>query len=367
MLPLEPIGNKKVKQKKDLFYKFIDEHKKSRFVICTHDNPDPDAIASGFGIMRILNFFGIEVFGLFYCGEISHPQNRAMQNILNIPLQKWNKATEQLINHEDIFIFVDSTGNNQKNMSIPFNPKIVIDHHKLHAPKDILFIHDEVGACSTLVTDLMLSAPPISDSVSTESSFCFDPDHDDMSEIITALAVGIKSDTIDFRRDTTTEDDFRAYKLLSKFLSEDRFSRISNYELPSYTFDYEEIAWKNRVQVGPNLITGLGYLDISRTDVIPYLADKMMRLQGVQTVVVYAVVNNTVRGSIRTVSTTVDADTLCTELFGDGNGGGKHGSAGATVPVTFFNISEFDENEKSQFWTLTKSTIEGKFTVVAQK
>lgn len=365
---LSPIGNKKVKAKKDAFAKFVMENKHKEFIVCSHDNPDPDSLASAYGMYRILSFLGVSSIQCFYCGEISHPQNRAMRTVLKIPINPWSKAIEtKFINEEEkpVFVFVDCSSCNQKNMSIPFDPDVVVDHHKTLPPKGPVLVHDEVGACSTLIVDLMLSLSIESEGTVTK---CFDADADDIKEVATALAVGIKTDTLDFLTETTTDEDFKAYKLLSRHFSDDKFHRIVNYELPPYVFDAERLAWEHKTYSPPNLIAGLGYLDDSRSDCIPYLADKFMRLQGIQTVVVYGIVGNTIRGSVRTASATLDAESLLDELFGMGNGGAKHGIGGAKAEIpNVFDLATMDENERDQLWGLIKTNVERKFAKVTEK
>lgn len=362
-----PIGNKKVKAKKDAFCKFVAENQQKQFVICAHDNPDPDALASAYGMYHVLSFLGIESIQMYYCGEISHPQNRAMKTVLKIPITPWTKPIEnEFINaaEKPIFVFVDCVGGGQKNMSIPFDPAIVIDHHKAITGKGVLAIHDEIGACSTLVVDLMLSLSIIEEENHIP---CFDPDADDMREIATALAVGIKTDTLDFLTETTTDNDFQAYKVLSRYFSDEKFHKIVNYELPPYVFDAEREAWGNKNYQSPNLIAGLGFLEDSKSDCIPYLADKFMRLQGIQTVVVYAIVDGAVRGSVRTSSSTLDAQHLLDELFGPGNGGAKHGIGGAKVRINVFDVTSMPDDEMNGLWDLVKTNIERRFRKITEK
>ncbi len=359
MLPT--IGNKRVKARKDAFIKIVQENKEKRWYICSHDNPDPDSIASALGMQTILQFLGAEDIAMVYCGEISHPQNRAMANVLDIRVRKWNEIKNGDPN--SIFIFVDCSVN-QKNMSITETPAIVIDHHKITMTnRDILFIHDEVGACSTLIFDLALSITKKDDSEEgSEELQCFDPDEDGIRELATALAIGIKTDTIDFLSEGTTNDDINAFRTLARHLSEERFQSIINYEFPPYVLDYEQIAWQNkRAEFQPHFITGLGYLDESKSDCIPTIADKFMRLQGVQTVVVYGIVGGSIRSSIRTSSTALDCQTLCDEIFGKGNGGAKHGVGGARVPFNVFDPNSMNEDDRKSLWALVKSQIEGKF------
>ncbi len=361
---LPSIGNKRVKQKVEDFVKLLEDNKEKKFFICSHDNPDPDSIASAWGISRILDFMGIVDWEIVYKGEISHPQNRAMANVLNIPIRKWLPEHNK---EEAVFIFVDCVPN-QKNITIEATPLIIIDHHKVTPPRNIFSIHEEIGACATLVTDLMLSMAPRSNGEEDATEYiCFDPDVDNMKELATALALGIKTDTIEFRSEVTSDDDMKAYRILSRFISDDKFAKIVNYELPEYMFDFEVTAWDNRTQEAPNFITGLEYVDEKSSDCIPYLADKYMRLRGIQTVVVYGCVGNTIRASVRTSSASFDCDQLCKEIFGENNAGAKHGIGGARVAYSIFDLGDMDDDDKKKIWEVTKSQIERKFKKATQE
>ena len=365
---LSPIGNKKVKQRKEAFIKLVTEHKDKTWYVCNHDNPDPDSIASTLGIATLLRFLGVENVEVVYCGEVSQPQNRAMINVLNIGITKWEEISGKVQKDDSKFIFADCSYG-QKNMSIKETPAIVIDHHKIITNnKDILFIHDEIGSCSTLVFDLMLTVTSKSDDEEETVVQCFDPDEDGIEELATALSIGIKTDTLDFLAETTTDSDVQAFRLLSAYLNKDKFQKVVNYEFPPYVLDFEQIAWGHKNEdYQPHFITGLGYMDELKSDCIPTIADKFMRLEGVQTVVVYALVGGTIRGSVRTSSSTLDCQTLCDEIFGKGNGGAKHGIGGARVAFNVFDPSEMDQDSRDSLWTLTKIQIEGKFRKATTK
>ena len=358
---LSPIGNRRIKAKKDAFLKLVEERKDKKWIICSHDNPDPDSIASCLGMIHILTFLGVEDQVVTYCGEVSHPQNRAMINVLGLRITKWEDIKPP---DDAVYVFIDCSFG-QKNISIEHKPSLVVDHHKISTTdKDILFLHDEVGACSTLVLDLALSITYSKESETEENGTeqCFDPDEEGTKELATALAIGIKTDTLDFLNETTTENDFQAFRLLGKHLSDEKFGRIVNYEFPPYVLDYEKTAWENkRSEYVPHFITGLGYVDESKSDCIPTIADKFMRLQGVQTIVVYGIVENCIRASVRTSSAALDCQTLCDDVFGKGNGGAKHGIGGARVPFNVFFTQEMSPEDRESFWSLVKSQVEGRF------
>lgn len=360
MIP--PIGNKRVKARKEAFMKLVCENKSKTWYVCSHDNPDPDSIGAGFGMHTILTFLGVEDVHVVYCGEISHPQNRAMQNVLRFPIRKWDEIE---VVAGAMFVFVDC-GPNQKNMSIHNTPDIVVDHHKiLTTNRDILFIHDEVGASSTLVMDLALVVTKKiaqDDDKPEEEVQCFDPDEEGIKELATAMAIGIKTDTLDFLAETTTNDDVQAFRLLAQYLSDEKFHKIVNYEFPPYVLDYEQVAWANKhSDYMPHFITNLDYVDEAKSDCIPTIADKFMRLQGVQTVVVYGIVGNSIRASVRTSSAALDCQTLCDEIFGKGHGGAKHGVGGARVQFNVFDTSSMSDEARKTFAALVKADINGKF------
>ncbi|MCH7623273.1 MAG: hypothetical protein IIB46_04240 [Nitrospinae bacterium] len=107
-----------------------------------------------------------------------------MINVLQLRLAKWHDI-EPL--DDAIYIFVDCSFG-QKNMSIKEMPKIVIDHHKiLTNNKEVLFIHDEVGACSTLVLDLALlvtyEVDEDGEETAKEALQCFDPDEEGIAGV----------------------------------------------------------------------------------------------------------------------------------------------------------------------------------------
>ncbi len=142
MIP--PIKNKRVQAHKDEFTNLVDTNKDKMWYVCSHDNPDPDSLASALGMQTILQFLGVENVVITYCGEIGHPQNRAMVNVLDtFTISKWDDISET-IPSDAMFVFVDcSTG--QKNVSIKKTPAIVIDHHKIITTNtSILFILNEV-------------------------------------------------------------------------------------------------------------------------------------------------------------------------------------------------------------------------------
>lgn len=349
-----------VTDKKDQFLDLIEKNKNKTFWIVTHDNPDPDAIASAFAIKVLLKFLGVSS-EIFYHGEIDF-RNSAMQNVLKIPIKHIsNKETDKQI--DKFVIFVDCASSKQQNVSIDFEPNIAIDHHKtLPDNPNTLFIHEDIGSCSALITNLIIEIEK------TKSNKIFDPDDNDkISNLATALSIGIKTDTLDFTQEQTAEIDHEAYRFLIKLADKDKFKKIVNYELPPYVFESINVAWENRASKNPNFIAGLGFLDESRKGCISYLADLFMRLPGIQTALVYAVIGDQIICSGRTNSAAFDEQSLINAVFGQGMGGGKEGMFGAKTEFDIFKPSDMEDEDKTKLWELVKRTIEKRFHKFTEK
>ena len=108
-------------------------------------------------------------------------------------------------------------------------------------------------------------------------------------------------------------------------------------------------------------------MEDSKSDCIPAIADKFMRITGVQTVVVYAVVGSSIRASVRTLSAALDCKTLCDDILGKGYGGAKHGIGGATVPLTIFDPVHMGDKDRESLRSLIRSQIENKFLKATTK
>ena len=72
------------------FRNFLRLHRDERHCVALQDFPDPDAISSGLAYREIARSFGITV-DIVYEGLISHPENLALVNLLEIDLTRNNR------------------------------------------------------------------------------------------------------------------------------------------------------------------------------------------------------------------------------------------------------------------------------------
>ncbi len=93
-----------------------------------------------------------------------------------------------------------------------------------------------------------------------------------------------------------------------------------------------------------------------------------MRLPGIQTVVVYAIVGESLRASLRNTSSAYDTEQLIEDIFGAGMGGTKQGIGGAKVPLGLLSAIALGECDcQDSLWKNIKSVIEHKFTKSTSK
>lgn len=305
--------------------------------VLTHDNPDPDAIASAIGLAAIGEHYGINVTPGYF-GAISHQQNRAMINLLDISLRNFTSPDE--INEFDHIALVDHTlpGVNDQ-LSQDTTIDIVIDHHQASRPPEGQFIHhrDQVGATSTLITQHLdrLSVP-------------YD------NQIATALYLGISVDTDAFTRQTAPVD----YEAATVLIEDVDFGLLGQIESPTLshdTFDDIGMAIRNRRQHGAIVVSYLGA--ISDRDTLAQAADWLLHLQDIETVLVYGIDDQTIHCSGRHRGK-LSLDEVFRSAFDDiGSAGGHEDMAGAQIPIGYLYG---DQEDKSRD-TVIQETIEQLF------
>src|SRR5262249_50699618 len=162
-----------------------------RVVLVSHVNPDPDALASMLGLKTLVDqcLPGRTVV-LTYDGMIARAENRAMVNLVPIPLC----AVESVpIGGGTAIVMVDSQPGTGRRFSEQNTPTVVIDHHEtpgVLTGVQFLDIRPDLGATSTMVTGYLL-----------ERHVALSP------KLATALLYGIESEIEGYPREATTLDD----------------------------------------------------------------------------------------------------------------------------------------------------------------
>lgn len=287
----------------------------STVLILTHDFPDPDCLASAFGVSHLLSFWGIKSSVISFGGFVGRAENRAMIRFLNIRTVPF-VLTE--VNDFERIILVDSFPG-KGNVSLPVNTPVhaVIDHHPNDPPPNAPFFFDirkDYGATSTIITKYLLAAHcPIS------------------PKLATALFYGIKTDTGDMRREVAPED-VECYKFLFDIMEHKLLSRIENPDRDVEFFKILHYATLSAVTYDSVGYTHLG--NVTTPDYIAEMADLFHSLEKLEWMICSGIFKNQIFFSLRSKNS--DAAGAYAEkiamIFG-GSGGGHARVAAGRVPI----------------------------------
>ena len=310
-----------------------------RLGIIAHENPDPDAIASGIALARLADAADCSSEVCYY-GDITHHENRAFVNLLDLDL--CNLDADDDISEFNSIALVDHSRpgvNNQLPEGTPID--IVIDHHPPRAPIDARFVdlRSDVGATSTLLVDYL------------EEFDVTIPE-----TVATALLFGIHVDTDEFRRGVVQQD-FEAAAALVESADIGMLERIESPSFSPQTLDTVGTAIQNRTVEGEVLLSCVG--ELSNRDALAQAADRLLELEGVTTTLVYGVRDETIYISARARGSDVDLGETVRDAFGAiGSAGGHADMAGAQITVG--TLDTIEEQEQS-LETILESVVTDRF------
>jgi nanoRNase/pAp phosphatase (c-di-AMP/oligoRNAs hydrolase) len=303
----------------------IDDH----LAVVTHDNPDPDAIASAVALGTLAERAGCEVTICYY-GEISHQENRAFVNLLEFDLRNLDADSTDELAAFDGFALVDHSRAGVNDQLPPDTPiDIVIDHHPPRVPIEARYVdlRSGVGATSTLLVDYLQRF-----------------DIDIPTPIATGLLFGIQVDTKDFRREVVAAD-FEAAAHLVTNADMATLQRIEDPSVSPETLSVIGRAITNREQEGSVLLTGVG--EIGDRDALAQAADRLLDLEGVQATMVYGVIDGTIYASARARGADIDLGEALRDAFGQiGSAGGHADMAGAQIELGMMDTEREESLEE---------------------
>ena len=287
-------------------------------IIC-HNNPDPDCLASALALGRISAASGIDEHHIFYSGDISHQQNRAFVNLLDIDLKSFDQATVKDRPPDSLLAFVDHSIPGRNNRVPEDTPvDVVIDHHPAEDIEARFVDHrEELGAAATILTEYVRE---------------LDVDLD--AELATALLFAIRSDTLDFLRGATSVE-YDAAGYLHDHVDQEMIRQFSTPSVTGGTLDAISAAIDNRRTNGAVLLSHVGRT--GERDSLPQAVDYLVRLEGVETAIVFGLVGDAVHISARSPDPRVHVGDVLHGAFDDvGSGGGHHDAAGGEIPLGIF-------------------------------
>jgi len=296
-------------------------------IVC-HDNPDPDCLASAVGLGTIASEAGIDDRHILYSGDISHQQNRALVNLLDIELEPFSPHLVRDRPPGTLLAFVDHSVPGENNR-VPSGTDIdiIIDHHPVEtAAARFVDNRESVGATATILTQY-LGALPI----------------EPTTRIATALLFAIRRETLDFLRGVTRAE-YEAAAYLHEYSETDMVRQLTTPAVSSATIDAIADAIENRRITGSVLISHVGRT--SERDALPQAADYLMTLEGIETTVVFGLVENTIQMSARSTDSRIHIGRALHSAFDDvGSAGGHQEMAGGTIELGIFSGYTTDDEQ----------------------
>jgi nanoRNase/pAp phosphatase (c-di-AMP/oligoRNAs hydrolase) len=289
-----------------------------RAVVLTHDNPDPDAVASACGLAHLLTHSAGVVATPAYGGIIGRAENKAMLKVLHLPIQPVSRIEHQ---PRDLVCLVD-TQPEVGNYSLATSelPQLVIDHHPARPASLMAAFHDvggPAGATSTMVTQYLRAAKLVPG-----------------PQLATALFYGIKSDTRDLGREYDPAD-IDCYNWLFPLVDKPALSRIEHPSVPArYFAAYHQAYERARLYGGGEaVLVDLG--EVYVPEIVPEVAERLVSLDGSR----WSLATGSYKGelylSLRLNDKRVNAGKLVREVCAPlgGSAGGHGAMAGARVPL----------------------------------
>jgi len=284
-----------------------------RVLIMLHNDPDPDAMASGLALRNILRRTkATAIIGAIH--GVTRPENLRMVNLLDIHVEEI--APETLKDFERIAM-VDVQPHYFGGLIERVD--LVIDHHPEQPGYTAVFkdIRPDYGSTSTILTE-HLRAVDVNISERTA----------------TAMLYAIKSDTLFFNR-STNRVDLEAFSYLYPLADAAMIRKMEGAEITLERLDYVVKAFKEVKLADQVFCAFLGSLP--REDFIPYVADFFLQLEDTKWTVISGIVNDALVVSVRNLGYTKNAGEFARRFFADvGSAGGHRAMAKAVVPMRAF-------------------------------
>jgi nanoRNase/pAp phosphatase (c-di-AMP/oligoRNAs hydrolase) len=323
-----------------------------RHIVAIQDFPDPDAISSALAYREIARTFDISA-DIVYEGVISHPENLALVNLLEIELIRYTDDTP--LEDYDAAVFVDNQGTTTRLMprlherGIP--TLVVIDHHDAQDALDPIFSDVRpVGAAATQFAEYIASGVLIR----------LDRRNEHHVRLATALLHGLHSETGSFIH--AGKPEYAAAAFLTDYADQELLEKVLCVQKSRATMDTIEAALGRRIIRAGLSIAGIGFLRRGDRDAIPQAADFLLTEENVNTAVVYGIVSGrdgteSIIGSLRTANATLAVDSFLKQALGKDEagrhyGGGRSRAGGFEIDLGFLSGHGIDSEERESKWAL---------------
>src|SRR2546427_2125408 len=281
-----------------------------RVLIMLHNDPDPDAMASGLALRNVLRRTKTTaIIGAIQ--GVTRPENLRMVNLLDIHVEA---IAPESIKEYDRVAMVDVQPHYFGGLIDQVD--LVIDHHPEQPGYAAVFkdIRADYGSTSTILTEHLRA---VDVSISERAA--------------TAMLYAIKSDTLFFNRQTNRVD-LEAFSYLYPLADAALIRKMEGAEITLDRLDYVMKAHRAGTLVEQVFCAFLG--PSPREDFIPYVADFFLQLEDVKWTAIAGIVNDSMLISVRNLGYSKNAGEFVRRFFSDiGCAGGHRAMAKAVVPM----------------------------------
>jgi nanoRNase/pAp phosphatase (c-di-AMP/oligoRNAs hydrolase) len=284
-----------------------------RVLILMHNDPDPDAMASGLALRNLLRRTkATAILGAFQ--GVTRPENLRMANLLDIQVERVTQASMAEFDRIALVDVQPSYFGEQLT-----RVDLLVDHHPQQASSSAVFkdIRVTYGSTSTILTEHLRA---IDANISERTA--------------TALLYAIKSDTLFFNRQANRVD-LEAFSYLYPLADAAMIRKMEGAEVTLERLEYVEKALNAGRMAEQVYCSFLG--SAPREDLVPYVADFFLQLEDVKWTVIAGLVNEILVVSVRNLGYSRNAGEFVRKWFADiGNAGGHRAMAKAVMPFAAF-------------------------------
>jgi nanoRNase/pAp phosphatase (c-di-AMP/oligoRNAs hydrolase) len=284
-----------------------------RVLVLLHNEPDPDALASGLALRNVLRRTR-QTCIIAALEGVTRPENVRMVNLLDLHVEPITPA--QVAEYERIAM-VDVQPHYFGGLIDRVD--LVIDHHPEQPGYTAVFkdIRPDYGSTSTILTEHLRAV-----------------DANISERTATALLYAIKSDTLFFNRQANHVD-IEAFSYLYPLADAALIRKMEGAEITMERLEYVVKAKQYGRLAEQVFCAFLG--TTPREDFIPYVADFYLQLENVKWTIVAGIVNDSLIMSVRNLGYSRNAGEFVRKYFADiGSAGGHRAMAKAVVPLHAF-------------------------------
>lgn len=284
-----------------------------RVLILLHNEPDPDAMASGLALRNLLRRTKTTaIIGAMQ--GVSRPENVRMANMLDIHVEP---VTPDQFASFDRVATVDVQPH-YFNDHLP-HVALVVDHHPEQPGYRAVFkdIRADYGSTCTILTEHLRAV-----------------DMNVSERVATAMLYAIKSDTLFFARHTNRQD-LEAFTHLYPLADAALIRKMEGAGITLERLRIVVRALEDSVHDNDLFFASLG--TVPREDLVTYAADFFLQLEDTRWTFITGIVQDQLVLSIRNLGYSRNAGEFVRKYFGDiGSAGGHRAMAKAVIPVAAF-------------------------------